>query len=352
MIKSMLLGCVLAVLALGAAFAEEGLLSWDNGTALGMEGLQFEGHYIHFDKPAGWDHIFPVEASFYGQRYGDVGATRGTLTIWGPQSEKTRKLEDAEAGWVIYYRKQFQLADVPEQPGWVTLPLDTVELPDKFAVTVFTYSGADSGIKLGVAPGSSGSSHSCSVAPKQMEKGEGELAFRLDGGEWMLRIQVRSTLDPEVSLTSEQLAGSGFSHYDDGSSDGFVTFQRFGPLVRISSPHGRTVKRVYLYGKVEGDWFNTTRSAAVFLLDSRLKIIDRQALPYKNYTNEPAWHYIAFNSVPVPDDFYVLVEPASRSKVKLWLGYDGSGSNNASYFGTVGAFKTGAVKRPSPAPTG
>lgn len=345
MIIRFMLGCVLALCACSLALAEEGELKWDDGTPTVFDIKGTEGHYVQFSKPSGWDHIFSVEAKVYGQRFGDVGATNGTLVIWGPQSERTAKLEDAAEGYVIYARQQFPLKDVPEQPGWFSIPLEIVELPADFGVAVFTYSDENKGVKIGLSR-SGAMSHSSTCLPDQMALGLESMLWREDGLDWMLRIKVRSTLDPEERIDPAQLSGKNFSAFDDGSCDGFMTFTRNGALLHIKNPTKRVVKRVYVYAKAEGAWFRTERSAGIFLLDSGLKILFRGALPYKNYTNEPAWHYLEFDGAPVPADFYVLVEPASRVQVKLHLGYDGSGPNQVSGIGTVGALKNWSAETP------
>jgi len=346
MIKRLLLGFLFALSVAGMAYAEEGLLQWDNGTPSSLEFLTTESHLVLLDKPVGWDNIYCVELSLYGQRYGDVGTTNATVVLWGPQSEDTAKLEDNEKGYVIYARKQFALKDVPETEGWFNLPLDVVELPSEFAVSVFTHSSEQAGLKIGLSAGSGEASHSTAITPDKMKDGREGLKLREDAKEWMIRLKVRSTLEPTQQITSEQLTGKNFSYFDDGQCDGFVTFSKYGPLVRVHNSGKRVVKRVYVYAKAEGDWFRTERQAAVYLLDSGLKILNRTALPYKNYTNQAAWHYAGFDDAPVPADFYVLVEPVSRAAGKLYLGYDTSSGNKASGFGTAGAFKDWSSEAP------
>lgn len=346
MVKHLVLGFLFVLCLAAAARAEEGLLQWDSGTSASMEFLTTESHLVLFDKPVGWENVFSSELSFYGQRFGDVGATNATVVIWGPQSDDTAKLKDNNKGYVIYARKQFAIKDVPETEGWFSLPLDIVELPGEFAVSIFTHSTETAGLKIGLGTLSGESSHSASVTPDMLKLGREKLKLRTDGKEWMIRFKVRSTLEPAEQISSDQLTGAKFSGFDDGQADGYATFSKYGAMIRVHNSGKRVVKRVYVYAKAEGDWFRTERQAAVFLLDPGLKILFRTSLPYKKYTNEPAWHYVAFDDAPVPADFFVLVEPASRAAGKLYIGYDGSSPNKQSFFGTNGAFKEWSSEAP------
>ena len=94
------------------------------------------------------------------------------------------------------------------------------------------------------------------------------------------------------------------------------------------------------------DWFNTDRSAGVYLLDARYGIVYRTALPFNRYTSTASWAYVSIPDIIVPEEFYVLVEPVSRPYLKLNIGYDSSGVNQASFFGTPGAMLNWATEAP------
>ena len=340
------------------ARADERIMQWDNGQADSFAHETTKGHYIHFTSPTDWEISFPVSVMFYGKRYGDVGERVGTIVIWGPQSSKTSKIEDSPESLVIYTRKQFPLKDVPTEPGWVTVQLDSVQLPKEFGVAIFTNSTEEAGVDIGLTAKSGMRSHSASTRPDAVSTEEikedakkrpepygrpkpkpskSAIQLRSDGSEWLIRIKVRPTLEEMAMETSAELSGPGFAVYDDGTADGYVSVQKYGPMLHVRGVGRHKVDRVYLYAQAKGDWFNTDRAAGVYLLDSKFAIIYRAALPYNRYTNIPGWSYVSMNGIEVPGEYYVLIEPMSRPGIELLIGYDASGANQASEFGTVGA---------------
>jgi hypothetical protein len=345
-----MLAAVLALALMGrVAWADERVLQWDNGVADLFIHEGKTSHFVLFTSPKEWEKTFPVEVMFYAKRYGDVGNIKGTVVIWGPQTEKTAKVEDIPESLVIYSRQTFELAAVPEQPGWFTVPVETLELPKEFAVSVFTYSTDARGVELGLTGESANKSHSTSAKPepvtmealsKARDKGkpvEGGFKLRDDGREWMLRIKVRPSPQQEQAFTAEQLQGEDFSVFDDGGAEGWLSVQKNGPLLHVVNPGKRLIDRIYVYAKADGDWFNSTRAATVYILDSRFNIVSRSQLPYARYTGEPSWNYASFERTTAPKEFFVLITPNCRPNVGLLLGYDTSGKNNASLFGTPGA---------------
>lgn len=345
-----MLAAMLALAATGrAAWADERVLQWDNGVAELFIHEEKTSHLVTFTSPKEWDKTFPVEVMFYGKRYGDVGRIKGTVVIWGPQTTKTAQVEDIPESLVIYARQTFELAAVPEQPGWFTVPVETLELPKEFAVSVFTYSTDDRGVELGLTGETSAKSHSTSAKPEPITEEElsearekdkplkGGFKLRDDGREWMLRIKVRPSPQKEDAFTSEQLSGEDFTLFDDGSAEGWLNIQKNGPMLHVVNHSKRQVDRIYVYAKAEGDWFNTDRAATIYILDSRFNIVSRAQLPYRRYTAEPTWNYASFERTTAPKEFYILVTPNSRPKVGLLLGYDTTGKNLASLFGTPGA---------------
>ncbi|MCH7471529.1 hypothetical protein IIA79_01055 [bacterium] len=321
-------------------------MRWEDGRADIYDHLEIDGHFVFFNAPEGWDKSFSQELMVYGRRYGEVGSIRATIVIWGAQTKKTAQLEDAEDSLVIYGRKQFPLADAPDEPAWFSIPLDVIELPEEFAVSLFTYSNEERGLEIGLSRATKEPSHSSSGKPGLPESEEGELALRFDGREWLIRMKIRSTLIPGETIDAGDLTGSQFTFYDDGEAEGFTTVQKHGPMIHVENSRSKTVDRIYVYAKVEGDWYKTERTAGVYLLDSRFAIIARSSLSYNGYTSEPSWNYASFDDAKVPSEFYVLIEPASRPQVILLIGYDSSGINNASAFGTAGALLNWELQAP------
>lgn len=339
--RTILLALVLALAATTmltiTAYADERVLQWDKGVAEIFIHQEQNSHFTLFKRPAEWEKTFSAEVMFYGKRYGEVGNITGTIVVWGPQTEKTAKLEDLPDSLVVYTRKNFKLADVPLEPGWVTIPIQVLELPEEFAVAIYTYSTAERGVEIGLTGESPEGSHSASAKPEPVsladlkraqDKGkelEGNVRLRSDGREWMIRIKVRPTLIQEEAFTSEQLNGDNFTGFDDGTAEEWLDIQKNGPLLHVTNAGKRQVDRIYVFGKVHGDWFNTDRAATVYILDNRYNIVSRGQLPYNRFTDQPSWAYVSFSRTTAPKEFYVLVTPNCRPKVGLLLGYDTSG---------------------------
>ena len=173
-----------------------------------------------------------------------------------------------------------------------------------------------------------------------------KIPFRVDAREWLIRIKIRPTPSTEEEVPQTELTAPNVAFFDDGSAEGFVTTQKYGTMVHFTGTQKHKVNRIYLYAKAEGDWFRTERSATVYLLDAKLAIIFRAQLAYKRFTSEPSWNYLDVPDAPVPGDYYVLVEPISRPELSLLIGYDSSGENKGSEYGTVGAKFRWGVEAP------
>jgi hypothetical protein len=339
MFKLLSLLTLLLALSAGMAYAAESTLSRDNGVAGDLVSQESDAHYINLQSPAGWKSVFAESVNFYGQRYGDVQGLKGTVVIWVPQTPPKNVSRSKYLGALkLLYSKQFDLSLVPEQAGWVELPIDPVSLPPAFAVSLYTYSTDQRGVKiaLGGAPAGRPDSYSSSTHP-----GADGLAtsikFRHDGRDWMLRLKVRDTLAPSTVLDSASLTGPRFSAYDDGSAENYFTFQKNGCLLRCTNSGPRDIDSVYVYGKLDGHWLGTTRNASILILGEDLKVLGRAKLAYSSYTNVPSWNTASFSPVHVGPVFYIAVQPVSTPDVKLLVGVDSSSANKASYFGTSGS---------------
>jgi len=357
----------LALWLTGAARADDRVLQWDDGVAEQFAWEQFNGHYIEFAVPSDWTFAFPVEVTFYGRRFGEVGERRGTVVIWGPQTDKTPHLKDLPNAPIVYGRKQFALSDVPSDGGWVTVPIDVFQLPPTFGVSVFTYSTDQAGVEIGLSKPTGHMSHSASLTPVGpaedeeekkpvlpqpsygMPKGKpdtSKIPFRIDAREWMVRIKIRPTPSAEAEVPLSELTAPNVAYFDDGNAEGFVTTQKYGMMVHFSTAQKHKVNRIYVYAKAQGDWFRTERGATIYLLDAKLAIVFRGQLPYKRFIHEPSWNYLDVPDVVVPADYYALIEPISRPELSLLLGYDSSGENKGSEYGTVGAKFRWGVEAP------
>lgn len=322
------------VLPLAAAQASESELSYVSGGQDIDLSLETQSHYVAMSGPQDWGNRFAQSISLYGYRYGDVGSIKGVVVFWQAPADKT----DITTPYTILGRKLFDLSQAPEKAGWFSVALDPVELPAKFGVSVFTYSNDQRGLKLGLT-----SKRRDSMSNSFVMKPDGTLDRKFkpnitrDGREWMLKLTLRSTLEPASSLTSAELSGSGFSFYDDGTADKFVTVQKHGMLLHFDNPERRQIGRVYVYAQAGGDWLKTSRTAAVSILNSEMGILQHMTLPYTAYTNTPSWAYVEVPYINAPTEFYVLVEPNSLPEVQLQVGVDTSSDNKASSWAVIGA---------------
>ena len=321
------------------AHAEERTLSHDDGSASDFVSLETDGHFIVLDSPDDWKATFGEAVSFYGQRFGDVAGQKGAVVIWVPVAPPKIRQHTKQLGPLkLLLSREFDLSAIPEKAGWFTLPIDPVQLPPVFAVSLYTYSTDKHGVKiaLGGIPEGRPDSYSASTHPGATGTAT-NIKFRPDGKDWLLRIKVRDSLQAPTSLDAAQIAGSNFSAFDDGSAETFVTFQKKGCLLRCDTAGPRDLDAVYVYGKLDGNWVGTTRNASILILDSDLKVLGRTKLPYNLYTNVASWNLISFSPIHVGRTFYVAVQPDSTPEIKFLVGVDSSSANKASLYGTSGA---------------
>ncbi len=325
------------MLVCGVAHAELRSLKWDSGVAESMESQESLAHFVYFQKQSDWDKTFSRELKVYGQQYGDVGNHFVSVVMVGEQSERFRTWDDEPESLVIISSVQFPMSSVPKEPGWFTVPLELVDMPDYVYMGIFSRSKADFGVKIGRTAIDNVPSQSCSAKPGNTDTDETAMMNIWEGGNWMMRLGVSPTPREVKPITSAELNGGFFEVLDDGEAEGFSVFQKGGPYIEVNNKRRKKVKRVYVYAQVDGDWYNTERKAAVFLLDSRRRIILKEELPYNRFSNVASWNYASFDGTRVPKDFYVLIEPFSRPGIELEIGHDLSGENQGSVFGTVGA---------------
>jgi hypothetical protein len=347
------LAAVLLVCISVPAFANETVLSRDNGKTDTYEKLATDGHYISFSGP-GWPHAFAEELQVYGYRFGNVAGTLGTVVLWdlqpAPKPTAPPKPGDPPAPTKqahILATKQFPLSIAPEKAGWFSIPLDPTELPKSFGVSVFTRSSENAGLWVGLT----GESHSVqsysSAGVIKVMASEPRMKMRHDGRNWLIRLSVRDTLNPQTAFTSAQLSGKNFALLDDGGAEGFATTQKDGPIVKFNNDAGRRLKRVYVFAKLDGtQWFNSDRQAGVWILNESFGIMAHTNLAFRAFTNSPSWGAVDLPDILLPKTYYVLIEPVSRPQAQLLVGYDSSSPNKASLFGSAGALHKWNIEAP------
>jgi hypothetical protein len=332
-----LLAAVLSVAALSNAGANEQTLIIAPGAADTYEYLDQDAHFIKYLLPEGWKAGFGEEIQFYGQRYGDVKGLKGTAVVWGPAVPAKLGSRARELGAMkIFFTEQFDLSSVPEKAGWYSLPIDPVTLPSVFAISIYTSSNEQRGVKLGLTAKGTRKSQSTSTRPTQTGAAA-PVKFRRDGRDWLIRFKIRDTLNPPSAKSAAELCGANYLCFDDGTAEDFVTVQKLGFLLRCETPGPATISSIFVYGKLDGNWLGSKRTVSVHVLDKDLKLLSRTSIPYNIFTNVPSWGEAHFSPVRVGPLHYVCIEPTSRPNEQFLLGYDTGSGNKASGFGTIGA---------------
>ena len=334
---------IVGLLAWAAPVAAEELVLNYGDTAVEFGDAADRAYWIDFDSPVDWVDTVCNRIRFYGQGYGDNSKTLGAVVLYGPAEDQTELFQDKEGRLQILTRKVFDLADVPAEGGWVEISFDPVKLPGEFAVVIYTYNSEDRGVKIGLTdptPGAAGDSGTF-VIERLLKDGTTETTdycyARNDDRHWLIQAIVADTLPPVEEIATADISGSGYAYFDDGEVDGYITSQRHGPMVKFNVNGIETVDRIYVYGQLDGAWFETEKLATAYLLDSDNRIIAREVLRYDRFVNEPCWAAVDFKDIKVSGDFYVLVEPLAKLDVQLMIGYDDSGENIGSLWGTAGS---------------
>jgi len=318
-VVGILTALLLGVLALAAELYHEQTLSYDSGKAIGFQKLPAEGARVDFEPVASWEHVYLDRVSVFARRYGSgYDPTRAFANI---------ALTDREGKVLV--QKLLPLSYFSESGDWVDAEFSHFELTAPFSAVIYPYSQEEHGVEVGYAE-DSGVRRSWQGNPSK-----GFVPVE-DGRDWMIRVVVRNSLEPRHHIPLAEISGTGFLYYDDGKVDGYLTSQRGGVLVGFSRGSARMLKDVYFFGKVGGDWFKLKPTFRVFLLDNDLRVLTSVQRDYAILTEIPQWTSVDFPDTPVNSDFYILIEPVSRPAYELHIGYDSSGKNRASFYGTVG----------------
>lgn len=339
-----LLVIIAICLAALPAYAQEGHVENTDMPADEFIYLPGEAHLAVFSIPDGWTQAFIQSASFFAERYGDTTDIYGTVVIYGPPEGEWSITGDSEEKLSVLARKLFPLGDIGTQPGWYEVMFDPVELPSEFAIAVFTFSNDERGVSLGLTGRASNMSNSTQISLGKMSPAN--IDMRDDGSEWMINAELEPTLRPEGITVSAELAGPHFAMADDGAAEGFLSFQHNGPLVQFTGDKGRTIEKVWVYAQLAGDWFETDKYATVYLMRDDFRLIGRRELSYSGYTNSGSWRSVEFDGVESTEIYYVLIQPNATTRVELQVGYDSSGENLGSYFGTTGGILQWNVEAP------
>ncbi len=300
---------------------QQRVLNYDTGEVTDFERLYIEAARADFRAIKDWDATYLMGVAIYARRYGGGSDPAKSYT--------NVAITDAEGK--VLAQKLIPYSKYATEEGWIYVDLPSLKIDDPISVVVYPYAREDFGVELGYTEKS---------RTFRSYQGNPSAGFKPVEGkfDWMIRITVRNKLEPLVFIDANEISGINYLHYDDGTADGFYTFQRGGALVGFKNQGYKTLQDVFIYGKVEGDWFTGNPTFRVFLLDHDLRVITSVQCEYAILTEIPHWTNVDFPDVDLPGDFYILVEPVSRPEASLYLGFDTSGGGYPNHYGTVGAF--------------
>ena len=301
---------------------QERVLSYDRGEAVGWERMKDEGAKVDFVAPTELEKKYVVNILVFTRKYGtNYDPEKGFVNV----AVVDRDLK-------VLGRKLVPLSHFADETGWSEIEIDPVEVKDNFSVVVYPLAQEGYGVEI---------AYSDRSTKFKSYRGNPSVGFkRLEGGkDWMIRVTLRNSIKPRRTVSVDQISGKGFYFYDDGSAEGFATFQRGGALVGFRRDGLSMVREVYIYAKAGGDWLQRNPKFRVFLLDHDLRIITSTLVDYAILGELPEWVVVDFPDTHVKTDFYILVEPGSRPEFSMLIGYDTSKRNENSLVGTVGSFK-------------
>ncbi len=326
--RRLLLFAVIALLA-GASVANENEGAYQQKTLIYAKSdvtdwkrLDVDAARVEFQPVKEWRTVYVVGVRFYSRKYGSNYDQDRTLFNIVIQDEADK----------VLWQKLVPMSYLPDEPGWAKVETEPLLIKEKFYVTVFPYAGQNYGLEIGYTSNTTSSRSFIGNPAKGFKRVEEKF-------DWMIGVDVRNTLEPRRTISQEEISGRGFAFYDDGSVDGYATFQRGGALVGFKRGSISMIRDIYFYGKAEGRWFEMKPQFRVYLLDHDLRIITSIPVSYGILAEVPHWVVVDFPDTRIRTDFYILIEPGSRPEYSLQIGYDTSKNNAYSFYGTVGTFK-------------
>jgi hypothetical protein len=302
-------------------------LRYDAGTADDYTFQLTDGYLVRFTAPE-FVEPFVTGVSFFGARFGEANGAK-------PQTGYIAIL-DAEYNKLV--SREFNYSDVSKIPSWNHFSIDPVvvrdtkygavdyvEKPFIFWVYFLMPSNADAGVMIG---------KDMDPANLRSRAGNHAAGFKTvsDGKyNWMIRCDVSDGPSTNAEFTSDNLKGEKFIVKDSGVSAGFLSLYKYGATVSYETAAPITIDKLYIYGKLAGDWFSASREFTVYLLDSDLRIQLSHNFPYRGFTSQPAWISMDLPDIKVNGKFHLVVEPYCRNLVQLELGYDGASNKSSSY---------------------
>jgi hypothetical protein len=308
--------CLTACFLLQEADAVE--LRYDSGTADDYTFQLTDGYLIRFTAPD-FVESFVTGISFFGNRFGSFNGAKpptGYIAILDIDYNKIAS-------------REISFSDVSTAPSWNHFSIDPFVVKGSFWIYILMPSSPYNGVMMGK-----------DLDPTSLRSRVGNHASGFkpisDGRyNWMIRCDVSDGAALNSTYTSDTLKGDKFIYKDNGISSGFATLYRYGATLKLDAPTAITLSKLYVYGKLVGDWYNTEREFTVYILDADLRIVLSCNYPYRVFSSQASWSSIDIPDTRVSGKYYIVIEPTCRDDVQLELGYD-SAPNKSSLFTAMG----------------
>ena len=288
------------------AFAAQAIeLKYDGGEADDFTFRLTDGYLVRFNPP---EFVEPVitEVSFYGHRFGLINMAKPPDGYVAILDKEFNKLSG----------RSVSFAEISDKPAWNHIKIDDRVVKDAFWVYLVFPSAPASGIMMGM-----------DMEPSKLRSrtGNHSTGFKAiaDGKyNWMVRVEISDGLAKQPGLSSADLTGPHFIKKDGGAAEGFLTLFKNGVTVEFNLGSPAVIDRIFVYGKLTGDWQNTDREFTVYLLDADLRIQMTRNYPFRLFTSSPQWLGIDVPDTRLAGKCFVIVEPNSRDEASLEIGYD------------------------------
>ncbi len=293
-------------------------LRYDSDTADDYTFQLTDGYLVRFTAP---DFVEPfiTDISFYGYRFGTYDSAKSP----------TGYVAILDANYNKIVSRDFAFSTISTKPAWNHFSFEPFIAKGTFWVYILIPSNLNSGIMMG---------KDLDPASLRSRIGNHATGFKpISDGRYNWMVRCFTSDGPPVNdvYTSDTLKGNQFVYKDNGINSGTLAIYRYGATLRLEAPSPITIDKVYAYGKLAGNWYNTEREFTIYLLDADLRIILSRSYPYRVFSSQASWRAIDIPNTKVSGKYYVAIEPNCRDEVQLELGHD-SAPNKASMFASNG----------------
>jgi len=289
-------------------------LRYDSGTADDFTFQLTDGYLVRFSAPE-FVEPFITRVSFFGSRFGNIDPEKPPFGYVAILDDEYNKLASINVPFT----------EISRTPAWNYIDIDPFIVRDTFWVYISLPSGMNCGVMMGK-----------DLEPKNLRSRTGNHAsgFRpISDGKynWMVRCEISDGPPGDGIITSESLTGPKFLGRDTGVCAGSLALYKNGATFPVDVSSQVTISKLYIFGKLAGDWFSSNKEFTVYILDADLRIQLARNYPYRLFTSTPGWAAIDLPDIKVNGRFYIIVEPNCREEVQFEIGYDGAPNKGSDY---------------------